>query len=83
MSYVTPKRYEIVCLPHKKFRPTFGVRLISVCSLFLERKLDQTDTSSDQSGDDENEPQPAKKAVKRKKESKVKGFMFWKGVGYS
>ena len=30
-------------------------------------------------------PQPAKKAVKRKKASKVKRFMFWKGatVGYS
>ena len=31
----------------------------------------------------EMEPQPAKKAVKRKKASKVKRFMFWKGVGYS
>ena len=66
------------------------MRLISVCSLFLETKLDQTDTSSDstisdadQSGDDGNETTASEKAVKRKKASKVKRFMFWKGVGYS
>ena len=31
----------------------------------------------------EMKPQPAEKAEKRKKASKVKRFMFWKGVGYS
>ena len=65
------------------------MRLISVCSLFLETKLDQTDTSSDSSisdadqiGDDGTETTASEKAVK-KKSSKVKRFMFWKGVGYS
>ena len=75
LFYVTPKRYEIVCLRNKKFRPTFGgVRLISVCSLFLETKLDQTDTSSDntisdadQSGDDENETTASEKSSKKEK----------------
>ena len=74
LFYVTPKRYEIVCLRNKKFRPTFGVRLISVCSLFLEMKLDQTDISSDstisdadQSGDDGNETTASEKSSKKKK----------------
>ena len=50
------------------------MRLISVCSLFLETKLDQTDTSSDstisdadQSGDDGNETTASEKSSKRKK----------------
>ena len=69
-----PKRYEIVYLPNKKFRPTFGVKLISVCFHFLETKLDQADTSSgstisdaDQSGDDGNETTASEKSSEKKK----------------
>ena len=50
------------------------MRLTSVCSLFLETKLDQTDTSSDstisdadQSGDDGNGTTASKKSSKKKK----------------
>ena len=81
----------MICLRNKNFRPTFGVRLISACSLFLETKLDQTDTRvlivlsviRIKVVTMEMKPQPAKKVVQRKKASKVKRFMFWKGVGHS
>ena len=86
LFYLTPKRYEIVCLPNKKFR------LISVCSLFQDTKLDQTDTSSDntisfadQSGDDGNETTASEKSSKKKKGKQGKKVHVLEGstVGYS
>ena len=60
----------------QKIKPTFGVRLISVYSLSLETKLDQTDTSgdstisdADQSADDGNETTASKRISKKKKGS--------------
>ena len=66
------------------------MRLISVCSLFLERKLDQTDTSSDsaisdadQSGDDENENTASEKSSNKRKGKQGKKVHVLEGVGYT
>ena len=67
------------------------MRLIRVCSLFQETKLDQTDTSSDntisdadQSGDDGNETTASEKAVREKgKQGKKVHVLEGSTEGYS